>query len=84
VVNRANANPVSRERGPDSDGDRSAGRVGLLVSDRCSNLIRELLGYKEEHVGKSQVTDHCLDSLRYGYMGVATTTASGPSGTGTW
>lgn len=41
------------------------GRVGLLVSDRCTNLIREFLGYKEEHVGSSQAEDHVLDSLRY-------------------
>ena len=40
-------------------------RVGLLVSDRCEHLIREFLSYKEEHVGKSNADDHCLDSLRY-------------------
>ena len=47
-----------------------SGRTGLLVSDRCRNLIREFLGYKEEHVGSSQASDHCLDSLRYAVMGL--------------
>ena len=42
-----------------------SGRVGLLVSDACQHTIREFLGYKEDHVGTSQATDHCLDSLRY-------------------
>jgi len=46
-------------------------RVGLLVSEQCQNLIRELLGYKEDHVGKSAADDHCSDSLRYCVMGVA-------------
>lgn len=46
----------------DSDSD---GRPGLLVSDRCEQLIRELHGYKEEHVGASNADDHCCDSLRY-------------------
>jgi len=41
------------------------GRVGLLVSDACEQTVREFLGYKEDHVGTSQATDHCLDSLRY-------------------
>ena len=40
-------------------------RVGLLVSDRCGNLIRELLSYKEEDVGTSRAVDHCADALRY-------------------
>lgn len=44
-------------------------RVGLVVASTCQKLIREFLGYKEEHVGKSQATDHCLDSLRYACMG---------------
>ena len=46
------------------------GRVGLLVSDQCQHLIREFLGYKEDHVGTSQATDHCCDALRYSVMGV--------------
>jgi hypothetical protein len=57
------------------DGERdtsdTGGRVGLLVSARCEQTIREFLGYKEDHVGTSQATDHCLDSLRYGVRGVA-------------
>ncbi|RQG97652.1 terminase large subunit domain-containing protein [Natrarchaeobius chitinivorans] len=49
--------------------DESA--VGLLVSDQCQHLIREFLGYKEEHVGKAVAQDHALDALRYACMGVA-------------
>lgn len=55
------------------------GRPGLLVSDRCQNLIRELLSYKEEHVGKSHVDDHCSDSLRYA---VHSDAAGGGGGSG--
>ena len=44
-------------------------RVGLLVSKRCQHLIREFLGYKKDHVGTSQATDHALDALRYAVMG---------------
>lgn len=41
-------------------------RPGLLVSDRCVELIQEFQSYKEEHVGKSgDVPDHCLDASRY-------------------
>ncbi len=43
----------------------SEGRPGLLVADRCSDLIQEFLSYKEEHVGKAAATDHALDALRY-------------------
>ncbi len=43
----------------------SEGRPGLLVTDRCSDLIQEFLSYKEEHVGKAAATDHALDALRY-------------------
>jgi len=43
----------------------SNGRVGLLVSNACQHTVREFVGYKEEHVGTSQATDHCLDSVRY-------------------
>lgn len=58
--------------GDDRDADRSdrRGRVGLLVSDQCSNLIQELLSYKEDEVGTSQAVDHCADALRYACMGV--------------
>lgn len=55
---------VRRRLGEDDDS-----RVGLLISNRCQNLIREFLGYKEAHVGTSQAVDHCLDSLRYAVMG---------------
>ena len=45
------------------------GRPGLLVSNRCENLIREFLGYKEEHVGSSSAEDHAVDVTRYVCMG---------------
>lgn len=78
-VRRGTPTEVSRQRVADggSDGEQSDAsddrdpRVGLLVSDRCQQTIREFLGYKEEYVGKSQAIDHCLDSLRYLCMGVA-------------
>ena len=41
------------------------GRPGVLVADRCTDLIQEFLSYKEEHVGKAAATDHALDALRY-------------------
>ena len=54
------------ENDSESDAElETPSRVGLLVSDRCEHLIREFLSYKEEHVGKSNADDHCLDSLRY-------------------
>ena len=56
-------------------------RVGLLVSDRCRHLIREFLGYKEDHVGTAQATDHALDALRYAVMGVGGR-GSGPADDG--
>jgi hypothetical protein len=56
----AGIDEVRRRFEPDS-----SDRVGLLVSDRCQHTIREFLGYKKEHVGTSQATDHCLDGLRY-------------------
>jgi hypothetical protein len=61
----------SKKRSPSDRGDDTAGRVGLLVSARCEQTVREFLGYKEEHVGTSQATDHCLDSIRYAVRGVA-------------
>ncbi|ELY55802.1 orc1/cdc6 family replication initiation protein [Natronococcus jeotgali DSM 18795] len=42
---------------------------GLLVSERCQELIREFYGYKEDHVGGPTAVDHCLDALRYAVMG---------------
>jgi len=44
--------------------DESA-RPGLLVCERCTDLIQEFLGYKETEVGSSGADDHALDSLRY-------------------
>lgn len=41
------------------------GRPGLLISANCENLIRELLGYKSEHVGKTGAEDHAADATRY-------------------
>jgi len=41
------------------------GRPGLVVSDRCDNLISEFLGYTEDDVGGGNVDDHALDALRY-------------------
>jgi hypothetical protein len=58
------------QAGGDTDADTDDdGRVGLLVSARCEQTIREFLGYKESHVGSSAAEDHCLDSLRYAVMG---------------
>lgn len=67
---------VRRRLGTDSQGE-----VGLLISDRCENLIKEIQDYKKEEVGKSKATDHALDSLRYavvGYDGIES--SSGGSG----
>jgi hypothetical protein len=50
------------------DTDES-GRPGLLVSSACQNLIRELLGYQESHVGTAAAEDHAADALRYLVMG---------------
>lgn len=55
---------VRRRLGTDSEG-----RVGLLISDACDNLISEFQSYKEEDVGKSKAEDHALDALRYLIMG---------------
>jgi phage terminase large subunit len=59
-----------------SDGDSTTdgdGRVGLLVAEDCRPLIQEFLSYKEEHVGKTDADDHCLDALRYAVMGTKVT-----------
>jgi hypothetical protein len=68
------SDPVGEDAGDDPENGDTDGeldpRVGLLVSDRCQHLIRELLGYKQDHVGTSQATDHCADSLRYAIMGM--------------
>ena len=52
----------ARDRPGSADGSPTP---GLLISDQCENLIRELLSYQEEHVGKSGAEDHCCDALRY-------------------
>jgi hypothetical protein len=52
-------------------------RPGLLVSDRCENLIREFHGYKQEHVGKTGATDHALDVTRYVCAGEVTLSPRG-------
>jgi len=48
------------------------GRPGLLISEDCENLIRELLAYKEEHVGKTGAEDHACDVTRYVCAGEVT------------
>ena len=41
-------------------------RPGLLVSEQCTELIKEFQSYKEEHVGSSgDVPDNVLDASRY-------------------
>jgi phage terminase large subunit len=42
-----------------------SGRPGLLVHERCENVVKEFLSYKREHVGKSHATDHAMDCTRY-------------------
>jgi len=48
--------------------DDSKDRYGLLVAQRCENLISELLSYTEDDVGASDADDHCADALRYSVM----------------
>ena len=83
------ATKPENDRGADAEAEKHP-RVGLLISDRCENLIREFLGYKEEQVGTSAAVDHCLDSLRY-CVATSATVGDGEkphpfpfSGTGTW
>ena len=58
-------------------------RPGLLVSDRCTELIQEFQSYKEEHVGKSgDVPDHALDASRYALFSHTPTGDRDRSGTG--
>jgi len=56
----AGISQVRRRLAADSDD-----RYGLLVANRCENLIAEFLSYTEDDVGGSNVDDHALDSLRY-------------------
>jgi phage terminase large subunit-like protein len=60
-------NQVRERLATDADG-----RPGLLISERCENLIREFLGYKEEHVGKTGAEDHAADVTRYVCAGEVT------------
>ena len=62
-----NALSAGRENGSASSSEEETEqeRVGLFVSERCRNLIREFFGYKKEDVGTAAAVDHCLDSLRY-------------------
>ncbi|WP_435346017.1 terminase large subunit domain-containing protein [Haloarchaeobius sp. HRN-SO-5] len=57
-------------------------RPGLLVSDRCVELVQEFQSYKEDHVGKSgDVPDHALDATRYAlFSHTPTATDSDSSG----
>lgn len=58
-------------------------RPGLLVSDRCTETIRELMDYQQDEVGTARATDHAADALRYLVMGVdETNTGSGVSYSG--
>ena len=43
----------------------SKDRYGLLVAERCENLIAELLSYTEDDVGAGDADDHACDALRY-------------------
>jgi len=45
-------------------------RPGLLVSDRCTETIREFMDYQQDEVGTAKATDHAMDALRYLIMGV--------------
>lgn len=61
-------------------GNDSRGKVGLLVSDACENLISEFQTYKEEEVGTKKAEDHALDSLRYAIVGYDEKTTESDSG----
>ena len=54
-------------------------RYGLLVAERCENLIGEFLSYTEDDVGGSDVDDHALDALRYAIYTESVRGASGSS-----
>jgi hypothetical protein len=57
--------PAPNSSGTPAPDDAPEDRVGLLVAKRAKHTIREFLSYKEDHVGTSQATDHCVDALRY-------------------
>jgi hypothetical protein len=65
-------NQVRERLATDADG-----RPGLLISENCENLIRELLGYKTEHVGKTGAEDHAADVTRYVCAGEVTLSRRG-------
>ena len=56
----------------ESESDTGESSVGLLLSERCQELIRAFDGCREDHVGGPNADDHCLDALRYAVMGVST------------
>lgn len=62
---------ISRATEADELADESV--VGLLVSDRCQQLIRELVGDTDEHVDTTGARDDCLGCLRDGVMGATST-----------
>lgn len=41
------------------------GRPGVLIADRCTDVIQEFASYKKDEVGTSSAQDHALDALRY-------------------
>jgi len=43
----------------------SEGRVGMLISDKCEETVKEILSYTEDEVQTSRAKDHAIDSLRY-------------------
>ncbi|WP_331234038.1 terminase large subunit domain-containing protein [Natronorarus salvus] len=59
-------------KNPPNEEPEPSPAVGLMISETCQNLVREFLGYKEDHVGKADANDHCLDALRYACMAVKT------------
>ena len=59
------------------------GRPGLIVAERCTQLIKEFLDYEEDDVGKKKATDHALDALRYALFSheqFSSSTSTGLSG----
>ena len=52
-------------------------RPGLLVSDRCTETIREFMDYQQDEVGTAKATDHAMDATRYLVMGVDETSDGG-------
>jgi hypothetical protein len=63
-------------------GTDSRGRVGLLISDACENLIREIQDYQTEEVGTKSAEDHAVDALRYAVRGYESVDLTDSSGSG--